>query len=85
MLTAIKARIAAGNTFACVESVLTPSSHRPSPDEPPGADDILAIFAVARRLRADASAGTLGQPLRGKNLALLLETPPGEEQSTLHR
>ncbi|MDM0056798.1 hypothetical protein [Variovorax fucosicus] len=85
MLTAIKARIAAGTTFAGVESVLTPPSHHSLPDEPPAAEDILAIFAVARRLRADASAGTLGQPLRGKNLALLLETPPGEEQSALHR
>ena len=84
-MTPIKVRIAAGNTFAGVESVLTPPSHPVSPGEPPAAKDILAIFAAARRLRADADAGTLGQPLRGKNLALLLETPPGEAQSALHR
>ena len=85
LLTAIKAQIAAGTTFAGVASVLTPASHHLSSGEPPGAQDILAIFAVARRLRTDASEGRLGQPLRGKNLALLFETPPGGSQSALHR
>lgn len=32
---------------------------------------ILQAFSAAERLRAGARAGTLGQPLRGKNLALL--------------
>lgn len=85
LLTAIKAPIAAGNTFADVKSVLSIPSHRGSAGEPLAAEDILAIFAAARRLREDARAGTIGKPLHGKNLALLLDTPPGEETSALHR
>jgi ornithine carbamoyltransferase len=56
-----------------------------SPGEPLLAGKVLAVFAAARRLRTDARAGTVGQPLRGKNVALLLDTPPGEETSALHR
>lgn len=84
-MTAIKASKAAGNTFADVESVLSVPSHRRSAGEPLAAEDILAIFAAARRLREDARAGTIGRPLHGKNLALLLDTPPDEETSALHR
>lgn len=85
MLTAIKAPIAAGNTFADVKSVLSIPSHRGSAGEPLAAEEILAIFAAARRLREDARAGTIGKPLHGKNLALLFDTPPGEATSALHR
>lgn len=56
-----------------------------SPGEPLLAGKVLAVFAAARRLRTDARAGTVGQPLRGKNVALLLDTPPGEETSALRR
>jgi len=81
----IKVRIAARNTVAVVKSGFAIPSHRLSSGEALGAERILAIFAAARRLRADAHAGTVGKPLRGKNLALLLGTPPGGEMSALHR
>ncbi|WP_436316667.1 hypothetical protein [Variovorax sp. LjRoot84] len=47
------------------------------------AGDILAIFAAARRLQAHA--GTLGKPLHGKNIALLLGRSPTGETPALHR
>jgi ornithine carbamoyltransferase len=85
LLTGIKARIAAGHTFAVVKSGFLTPAQRLSSSEPLAAGDILATFAAARRLRADARAGTIGKPLRGKNLALLLDAPPGGEPSVLHR
>lgn len=55
------------------------------PGEPPAAKTVLALFAAARRLREDAHAGTIGTPLRGRNLALLLGEPPAADSSALHR
>jgi ornithine carbamoyltransferase len=85
LLMPIKARIATSNTFAVVESGLAILSHHLSSSQLLGAGNIPAIFAAARRLRADAHAGTTPKPLRGKNLALLSVTPPGGETSALHR
>lgn len=56
-----------------------------SPVEPLSAGKAVAIFATARRLRADWHAGRARKALRGKNLALLLGGPPGREMSPLHR
>jgi ornithine carbamoyltransferase len=55
-----------------------------SPGEPLGAGHLLAIFAAARRLRTAARAGTVGKPLRGKNIALLIDTSSEGERSALH-
>ena len=85
MLTGIKARITAAHTFGVVKSGFLTPAQRLSSNKPMAAGDILATFAAARRLRADARAGTIGKPLRGKNLALLLDAPPGGEPSVLHR
>ena len=54
-------------------------------DEPLVAAKIVALFASARRLRADSHAGATSKALRGKNLALLLATPAGRETSPLHQ
>jgi ornithine carbamoyltransferase len=43
------------------------------------------MFADARRLRADAHAGSTGKPLRGRNLALLFAAEADPEPSTLRR
>jgi ornithine carbamoyltransferase len=43
----------------------------------------MATMTAAERLRAQARAGTAGQPLRGKNLALLLGPPPSGNITTL--
>lgn len=53
--------------------------------EPLAAASIFATFAAAERLRTNASAGTTGQPLRGKNLALLLGPSQGGDVSALRR
>jgi ornithine carbamoyltransferase len=53
--------------------------------EPLVAASIFATFAAAERLRTNARAGTAGQPLRGKNLALLLGPSPAREVSALRR
>ncbi|CAN7716404.1 MULTISPECIES: hypothetical protein [unclassified Variovorax] len=55
-----------------------------SPREPLRAGRILAVFAAARRLRTAAKAGTVGKPLRGKNIALLIGTSSEGERSALH-
>ncbi|MDR6855772.1 hypothetical protein [Variovorax guangxiensis] len=52
---------------------------------PPAAANILATLAAAERLRTLARAGTAGQPLRGKNLALLLGPTPCGGIATLRR
>lgn len=75
----------AGPTFAPVESALSLPSHRLALDKPLAAGDILAIFAAARHLQARVRAGTLGKPLHGKNIALLLGRTPSGETSALHR
>jgi ornithine carbamoyltransferase len=53
--------------------------------DPPATANILATLAAAERLRALARAGTAGQPLRGKNLALLLGPTPCAGIATLRR
>lgn len=60
MLTAIKARSAAGHTFAVVKSGFLTPAQRLSSSEPLAAGDILASFAAARRLH-----GTKFAPWRG--------------------
>lgn len=75
----VKSRIAAGPTFAVVTTGLSISPHR----EPLAARNVLATLAAAERLRTHARAGTSGQPLRGKNLALLLGPSPCGDISTL--
>ena len=77
----VKSRIAAGPTFAVVTSSICTSPHR----EPLAARNVLATLAAAERLRTQARAGTAGQPLRGKNLALLLGPTPCGDISTLRR
>jgi ornithine carbamoyltransferase len=67
-----------------VQSRLSIPSHCLSPGEPLRASHILAIFAAARRLRTAAKAGTVGKPLRGKNIALLIGTSSEGENSALH-
>jgi ornithine carbamoyltransferase len=84
-LTAIKVAAAGRTTFAVVKSELSIPSARVSLGEPLAAAGILALFAAARRLQADAHAGTVGKPLHGKNLALLLGRSPCGETSALHR
>lgn len=83
-LTAVKSANCESHTVATVK----PSSPHPGtwqPDEPLAAAKIVALFAAARRLRADSDAGATGKPLRGKNLALLLAKPTNREVSPLHR
>ena len=53
--------------------------------EPLTSVNILALFSAARRLQEAARAGTVGKPLHGKNLALLLGRSPSAETSALHR
>jgi ornithine carbamoyltransferase len=77
----VKARIAAGPTFAVVTSRISALPHR----DPLGAKSLMATMATAERLRAQARTGTGGQPLRGKNLALLLGPPPSGDIATLRR
>ena len=60
-------------TVAAVSSARSkPSPHAPVA-EPLSAASLTATLAAARRLRCNARAGTAGEPLRGKNLALLLD------------
>jgi ornithine carbamoyltransferase len=68
----VTSRSAAGLIFAVVTFGIFISSYR----EPPAAS-ILATLDAAERLRTNARAGTVGQPLRGRNLALLLGPSPG--------
>jgi len=77
----VKSWIAAGSTFAVVTSSLSASPHR----EPLAARNVLATLAAAERLRTRERDGTAGQPLRGKNLALLLGPSPSGDISTLRR
>ncbi|NDZ18404.1 hypothetical protein C7T35_25980 [Variovorax sp. WS11] len=77
----VKSRIAAGPTFAVVTSGISISPQR----EPLAARNVLATLAAAERLRTQARAGTAGQSLRGKNLALLLGPSPGADISALRR
>lgn len=83
-MTAIKCANRKSHTVATVKPS---SSHASSwqPDEPLAAAKIVALFAAARRLRADSDAGASASALRGKNLALLLARPSGREVSPLHR
>ena len=57
--------------FAVVTSGLFLPSHHAWRREPLAAGRIAALLAAAERLRTSARDGTMGQPLRGKNLALL--------------
>lgn len=68
----------------CVQSRLSLPTHCLSPGEPLSAGHLLAIFAATRRLRTAARAGTVGKPLRGKNIALLIDTSSEGERSALH-
>jgi len=77
----VKFRIAAWPTFAVVTSG---NSTFARPDLL-SARSNLAMMAAAERLRAQARAGTSAQPLRGKNLALLLGPPPSGDIATLRR
>lgn len=81
----VKVILAAGPTFRGVSTALSIPFHRRWWDEPLDAGRVLAVFAAARRLRADGRAGALGKTLRGRNLALLAGASPGRKESTLHR
>jgi ornithine carbamoyltransferase len=81
----IKFAAPATPTVDAVKTFLSPSSRTWSPDEPPAAGTIVALFAAARRLRADSRAGAHGNALRGRNLALLLTQPSGPVISPVHR
>ena len=63
---------------------LSLSTQRLSRGDPLPMADALALVAAARRLQADLHNGAAGQPLRGKNLALLLGGAGGAETSALH-
>jgi ornithine carbamoyltransferase len=80
MLMPVKSRSSGGPTFAVVTSSLS-ISHR----EPLAARNVPATLAAAERLRALARAGTAAQPLRGKNLALLLGHSPSGDIASLRR
>ena len=83
MLMPVNAARAAGRNFAVVKSAVVSPSLGKSFCDPPTARSILATFATAQRLRANAQAGTGSQPLRGKNLALLLGALPEGDVATL--
>ncbi|WP_446622565.1 hypothetical protein [Variovorax sp. LARHSF232] len=70
-------------TVAYVHSPHSSSSLRRLPDWPPAVASILALFEAARRVRAELRARPSYQPLRGKNLALLMACPPGPESALL--
>jgi hypothetical protein len=72
----VKSRIVASPTFAVVKPAITSPPLRASPGDPQAADLVLATFAAARQLRTNAQATPGGQPLRGKNVALLLGSSP---------
>ena len=84
MLTPIKPVDGESHNVAHVNAAQSPTPLW-SPDAPLGAGTTTAIFATARRLRADSHAGGAHKALRGKNLAMLLSTPSGREMSPLHR
>lgn len=84
-LMGVKVFFAAGPTFTGVSTAPSIPFHRPWWNEPLDAARVLAVFATARRLRADGRNGALSKSLRGKNLALLLGAPAGRQASTLHR
>jgi ornithine carbamoyltransferase len=84
-LMAVKFAASKPPTVGAVKTVSTPSSRTRSPDGPPSAGKLVALFAAARRLRADSRAGANGNALRGRNLALLLTKPPGQVISPVHR
>jgi ornithine carbamoyltransferase len=83
-LTPIKLGAGENHTVALVKAATSPSPIW-SPGEPLSAGKTAAIFATARRLRAESHAGGARKSLRGKNLALLHTTPSGRELSPLHR
>ena len=71
-------------TVASVYSAHSPSSlHQQLPDWSPAASDIPTLFDTARRVRAELRARPAYQPLRGKNLALLMTCPPGAASALL--
>lgn len=84
MLIGVKAPTAARPTFAGVKSAISVPHRAPLPD-PLAARSIFATFAAAERLRTAARAGTLGRPLRAKNLALLLGPASGADVAALRR
>jgi ornithine carbamoyltransferase len=77
----VKPRIAARPTFAVVTFRISVFPLR----DPLAARSIMATMTAAERLRAQARAGTVGQPLRGKNLALLLGPPASGDIASLRR
>lgn len=85
MLMAVNAATGKRHTVTVVKDIHSFPSRSLSIDEPLLAGRIAALFAAARRLRADAHSGAVGKTLRGKNLALLQTVPPGRETSPLHR
>jgi len=56
---------------------------RPLPDGLPVAADVPNLVGTARRIRAELRLHPGYQPLRGKNLALLMACPPGPESALL--
>ena len=85
MLIAVKAAKGKRHTVTAVKDIHSFASRSLSTDEPLLAGRIVALFAAARRLRADAHSGAAGKALHGKNLALLQTAAPGRETSPLHR
>lgn len=82
-MTPVNVEPAERTNFCVVTSVLSHSSRRLSSGAPLTAASILAVFAAARRLQADAHTGRLGKPLRGMNLALLLDRSTDAETNPL--
>ena len=70
-------------TVAYVHSAHSPSSLRQPPDWPPVDADVLALFRAAQHIRIELRERPSFQPLRGKNLALLMACPPGPGSALL--
>ncbi|MEJ8856882.1 hypothetical protein WKW79_20065 [Variovorax robiniae] len=76
---------AAAPTFAAVHSIPILAAVLPSSHRPPGAARILELFAGARRIRADLRTHRQHAPLRGRNLALLIDDQLAEKRALLQR
>ncbi|WP_143694657.1 hypothetical protein [Variovorax sp. JS1663] len=67
-----------------MSSVFSKSSSSAPTRDPLIAASLGATIAAARSLRANARVGSAGQPLRGKNLAVLLGATPNDDVQRLH-
>lgn len=83
-MTHVKAVRREGPNVAAVKAVSS-LSRIVAPGAQPSASNILTLFAAARRRRADSHACAGNKAMRGKNLAMLVNTPPGPDVSPLRR